>query len=107
MNLLLAQLARMTESLAFELRKENRLTGSVQVKIRYPDGDTHTAPRTILYNNTDHVLISVVRELFRKLYTRRMLVRLVGLRFQNLIPGVKQIDMFNDSAGNDKGVQIY
>ncbi len=98
MNLLLAQLARMTESLAFDLRKEDRLTGKIVVKIRYSDGDTHVADRKLLYNNTDHVLISVVREVFRKLYTRRMLVRLVGLRFQNLIPGVKQIDMFNDST---------
>jgi DNA polymerase-4 len=98
MNLLLAQLARMTESLAFELRKENRLTGCIKVKIRYSDGDTHATDRKILYNNADHVLIAVVREVFRKLFTRRMLVRLVGLRFQHLIPGVKQIDMFNDSV---------
>lgn len=98
MNLLMAQLARMTESLAFELRSENRLTGSVRVKIRYSDGDTHVADRKLLYNNTDHILISVVQEVFRKLFTRRMLVRLVGLQFKHLIPGVKQIDMFNDSA---------
>lgn len=104
MNLLLAQLARMTETLAFELRSENRLTGYIKLKLRYSDGDTHTVQRPILYCNTDHVLLSVVRELFRKLFTRRMLVRLVGLRFQNLIPGVKQIDMFED---REEMIKLY
>ncbi len=98
MNLLTAQLVRMTEQLGFALRKENRLTGCIIVKIRYTDGDTHTAQRSILYNNTDHILLSAVRELFTKLFTRRLLIRLIGIRFQNLIPGVKQIDMFEDSA---------
>lgn len=97
-NLILAQLTRMTEQLSFELRKETKLTGCIRVKIRYTDGDTHTTQRTIVYCNTDHVLLKTVRELFLKLFTRRLLVRLVGIRFQNLIAGVKQIDMFNDSA---------
>lgn len=98
LNLLLAQLARMTESLAFALRTENRLTGCVTVKIRYSDGDTHVADRKLPFCNTDHVLIAVIRDLFRQLFTRRMLVRLVGVRFTQLLPGVKQLDMFRDSA---------
>jgi DNA polymerase-4 len=93
-----AELVRMTEKLAFELRKQNRLTGCVVLKMRYSDGETHTAQRSFEFMNKDHQLIFVAREIFRKLFTRRMLVRLIGVRFTNLIPGTYQIDLFNDSA---------
>lgn len=93
-----SELVRMTEKLAFELRKQNRLTGCVVLKLRYSDGETHTAQRSIEFMNKDHQLIFVARDIFRKLFTRRLLVRLVGVRFTNLIPGTYQIDLFNDSA---------
>ncbi len=48
----------------FELRKGNRLTGQVKVRIRYCDGNTHVADWKILYGYTYLVLTSVVRELF-------------------------------------------
>ncbi len=93
-----AILAGLVESMGFALRKENKLTGCIVVKVRYSDGDTHTAQRSFGFSNRDHELLAIVREIFARLFTRRMLVRLVGVRFQHLIPGVKQIDMFNDSA---------
>ena len=93
-----SELVRMTEKLAFELRKQNRLTGCVVLKVRYSDGETYTVQRSIEYCNKDHQLIFVVREVWRKLFTRRMLVRLVGVRFTNLIPGTYQIDLFSDSV---------
>ncbi len=97
MNILLAQLAAMTQTLAFQLRQQNKVTGCVVLKLRYSDGDTHTVQRSIAYCNTDHVLLNVAKELFRKLFTRRLLVRLLGIRFTNLIPGTYQIDLFQDS----------
>ncbi|NOT50071.1 MAG: DNA polymerase IV, partial [Chitinophagaceae bacterium] len=97
MNVLDAELVRMTESIAFELRKQGRLTGCVVIKLRYTDGETYTAQRSIAFCNTDHQLIVVARELFRKLFTRRLLVRLIGIRFTHLIPGTYQINLFEDS----------
>lgn len=97
MNVLLGKLASMTESIAFELRQQNKVTGCVVLKLRYSDGDTHTIQRSIAYCNTDHVLLNVAKELFKKLFTRRLLVRLLGIRFMNLIPGSYQIDLFEDS----------
>lgn len=97
MDILLAKLANMTESIAFQLRQQNKVTGCVVLKLRYSDGDTHTIERSIEYCNTDHVLSGVVKELFRKLFTRRLLVRLLGIRFTNLIPGTYQINLFEDS----------
>lgn len=94
---LLSKMVRMTEAIAFELRKGQRLTGCVTVKIRYSDFETHTAQRSIPYTNSDHVLFAIAKELFQELYTRRVLVRLIGVRFSNLIPGTYQINLFEDT----------
>jgi DNA polymerase-4 len=92
------KLVRMTEQLAFDLRKHNRLTGCVTVKIRYSDFVTETKQQALrMYTNQDHVLLQKVKELFEKLYNRRQLIRLVGVRFTDLIPGVYQIHLYNDT----------
>lgn len=98
------QLARMTEKIAFQLRAEGKLTGCVTVKLRYSNFDTVTKQKTIPFTAADHKLQKVVRELFDKLYERRMLVRLVGVRFTQLVPGNDQINMFEDT---EHQVQLY
>ena len=90
-------LVRMTEEIAFELRKQNKLTGCVTVKLRYSNFDTETKQASIAYTAADHVLIKIARELFDKLFERRMLVRLVGVRFTHLIPGNYQVSLFDDT----------
>jgi DNA polymerase-4 len=92
-----AELSRMTEKIAFQLRCDNKLTGCVSVKIRYTDFETHNIQKTIPHSNQDHTLLKTVRELFTKLYTRRVLIRLIGIRFTNLIPGNYQINIFEDT----------
>jgi DNA polymerase-4 len=90
-------LVRMVEKIAFTLRKKQKLTSCVTVKIRYSNFDTHTMQMRIPYTSFDHVLIPVTKELFRKVYQRRMLIRLIGVRFSYLITGTQQIDMFDDT----------
>jgi DNA polymerase-4 len=97
LNFLNSELVRMAESLAFELRSQNRLTGCVTVKLRYSDFETHTIQKTIPHTNGDHVIIQVAKELFAKLFQRRMLIRLIGIRFTNLISGTYQINLFHDT----------
>jgi DNA polymerase-4 len=97
MQFLHKELARMTEKIAFELRCNNKLTGCVTVKIRYSDFQTLTMQSTIAYTANDHILLQKVKEIFNKLYDRRLLVRLVGVRFTNLIEGSYQINIFEDS----------
>ncbi|WEK37910.1 MAG: DNA polymerase IV [Candidatus Pseudobacter hemicellulosilyticus] len=92
-----AQLVRMTEQIAFQLREQNKLTGCITVKLRYSNFDTVTKQRTIAYSAADHVLLKTARELFDRLYERRMLVRLVGIRFTHLVPGNYQINLFEDT----------
>ncbi len=97
MLLLERTLFRMTEGLAFELRQKQKMTSLVTVKIRYANFDTHTLQRRIPYTSFDHVLKEVVRSLFRQLYNRRMLIRLVGVRFGQLISGTYQMNLFEDA----------
>ena len=87
----------MTEKLAFQLRVENKLTACVTVKLRYSDFNTHTMQLRIPYTSCDHTLIATVKELFEKLYRKRLLIRLIGVRFSHLVGGGHQINLFEDS----------
>ncbi|WP_407404613.1 DNA polymerase IV [Chryseobacterium sp.] len=87
----------MAEQLAYQLRQERWLTSTVIVKIRYANFDTETKQCTIAYTAADHTLSRVALELFKKLYTRRMRLRLIGLRFTNLVHGNHQMNLFEDT----------
>ncbi len=91
------QLLRMTEEICYELRQQNKLTGCVVVKLRYSDFNTVTKQVKIAYTSIDQTIKAHVMQLFDKLYDKRMLVRLVGVRLTHLIPGNYQISLFDDS----------
>lgn len=86
----------MVENLCFQLRRANKLSSCVSIKIRYSDFQTYTLQKHIPYSATDHIILPVVRELFQKLYNRRVLVRLVGVKFSHLVSGAHQISLFED-----------
>ena len=90
-------ISEMAESLAYQLKKEKWLTSTVVLKIRYANFDTETKQMKISYTSIDHTLARVALDLFEKLYTRRMRLRLVGLRFTNLVHGTYQMNLFEDS----------
>lgn len=90
-------LSRMVEKLAFQLRQEKWLTSTVTVKIRYSNFDTETRQCRIPYTSADHTLLRCVLELFKKIYTRRMRIRLIGIRFTGLVHGCHQMDLFEDT----------
>jgi len=97
-------LVNMVEKLAFEMRRKQRLTSCITVKIRYSNFDTHTLQKHVPYTAFDHQLIPVTKELFERLYQRRMLIRLIGVRFSHLVQGVQQLNMFDDTP---KTVNLY
>jgi DNA polymerase-4 len=90
-------LVHMVEKLGFQLRKEEKLASTVTVKIRYANFDTHTMQKSIPYTALDHVILATVKDLFERLYQRRMLIRLVGVRLSGLVHGVQQLDLFEES----------
>ncbi len=86
----------MTENLSFQLRRGNKLTACVTFKIRYSDFQTYTQQKRIPYNSLDSSILPIVLNLFKKLYNRRLLVRLIGVRFSHLVEGGHQIHLFDD-----------
>ena len=87
----------MAENLAYQLRRGDKLTSCITVKIRYSDFNTHTLQARIPYTAADHILIPKVKELFKRLFERRLLVRLVGVRFSHLVGGGYQMNLFEES----------
>ncbi|SHI66673.1 DNA polymerase IV [Algibacter luteus] len=87
----------MAENLAYQLRRGNKLTACVTFKIRYSDFQTYTQQQRIPYSAMDHTIIPVVLDLYRKLYNRRLLVRLIGVKFSHLVEGGHQINLFEDN----------
>lgn len=90
-------LASMVEKIAWQMRKQEKLASCISVKIRYSNFDTHSLQKRIPYTSFDHVLIDAAKELFAKLYARRMLIRLIGVRVSYLVRGVQQLNMFEDT----------
>ncbi|WP_185225956.1 DNA polymerase IV [Chryseobacterium indologenes] len=90
-------LTGMAEQLAYQLRKEKWLTSTVTVKIRYANFDTETKQCKVAYTSADHTLSRVALDLFNKAYTRRMRLRLIGLRFTGLVHGNHQMNLFEDT----------
>jgi DNA polymerase-4 len=88
----------MAEKLAFQLRNENKLTSCITVKIRYSDFNTYTLQARVPYTSLDHVIIEKASALFDKLYQKRMLIRLVGLKCSHLVQGGYQYNLFDDTA---------
>ena len=97
-------LSHMVESLGFDLRSQRKLAGCVTVKIRYADFNTHDMQQHIPYTAFDHVLRDTVNSLFNRLYSRRLKIRLVGVRFSDLVSGMPQLTLFDD---NIELTQLY
>ena len=97
LKILKGQLTKMTMQLAFEMRKQQKLTACITVKIRYTDFNTYTLQKRIPHTANDRILIQHVLQLFEKLYQRRQLIRLVGVKFSNLVHGYYQVNLFEDT----------
>lgn len=94
----------MAENLAYQLRRGEKLTACIAVKIRYSDFNTYSKQKRIPYTSADHILIPKILELFNSLYNKRMLVRLVGIRFSHLVSGNYQINLFDDT---EEALNLY
>ncbi|PLW92024.1 MAG: DNA polymerase IV, partial [Marinilabiliales bacterium] len=90
-------LLAMSEKLAFRLRKKDKLCGTITLKIRYADYETHSMQKRVPYTAFDHEILDTARMLFEKLYSRRLRVRLIGLRLSELIGGNQQLSLFDDT----------
>ena len=104
MDFLMAELVRMTERVAYELRQDNKTAGCIAVKIRYPPFETTSRQMTIPYTFYDDELIAKAKELFHKLYRTGQPIRLLGVRLSELTAEAVQTNLFQDS---EKKNQLY
>lgn len=96
-NMIKQLLTSMVMDLTFQLRSQRKLTACLTVTIRYSNFETHTQQARIPYTSLDSSLISKAKELFDKVYNRRMLLRLVGVRLSQLVSGYEQINLYSAS----------
>jgi len=97
MDFLMAELVRMTERVAYELRQDDKTAGCIAVKIRYPDFETTSRQVTIPYTFYDDELIAKAKELFHKLYRRGEPIRLLGVRLSELTGEAIQTNLFENT----------
>lgn len=88
-------LTGMVMDLAFQLRQQKKLTSCITVTIRYSNFETVTKSARIPYTSLDSLLIAKTKDLFREVYQKRMLLRLVGVRLSHLVAGYEQIDLYH------------
>jgi DNA polymerase-4 len=92
-------LATLAEKVCRRLRRDGLAARTLTVKIRYSDFQTVsracTLPHAVQY---DSVVIPAAWELFRRLDTRRLGIRLVGVTASKLQPAVRQRSLFEEAA---------
>ncbi len=97
-------LIAMTENLAYQLRRGDKLTACINVKIKYSDFNTYSKQMRIPFCSADHILIPKILGIFDRLHNRRVLVRLIGIRFSHLVSGNHQINLFDD---DENALNLY
>ena len=90
-------LTSMVTDLCFQLRSQRKLAACITVTIRYSNFETHSQQSRIPYTSLDSFLIVRAKELFDKVYSRRVLLRLVGVKLSHLVSGHEQISLYSAS----------
>ena len=99
-----SEIVRLTEKTCYGLREDEKLTGCVTVKIRYSDFETFTKQEVIDYTALDDQLIAKAKDIFNKSYQKGRPVRLIGIRFSQLIPFTMQMSLFDKQV---EKLQLY
>ena len=94
-------LSYLTEKVAGQLRENKLFARTVTLKLRYSDFKTVTRSKTLeMPTAEDHTLLKTGAGLFRKLFTHRTRVRLIGITFTSLTAtSDRQEDLFDHKGG--------
>ena len=90
-------LISMVNELGYDLRKMGKITGCVTVKLKHANFESHTYQASIPYTASDHSILEKVKELFYRNYKGEVMIRLIGVKFSNLILGSQQTNLFEDT----------
>jgi DNA polymerase-4 len=89
----------LTERIGATLRMHGQQARSIGLRLRYADHFlAHRTERLMQPTNDERVLLSAAMDLFAKLFTRRVAVRLAGVSVTNLEPDRRQNDLFDVDA---------
>lgn len=94
---LMSEIVRMTEKICFEMRKEEKVTGCVAIKLRYPDFETTLRQASIPYTSADDEIIPVAKAIFHSLYKKGKPIRLLGVRLSDFNNDALQTNLFHDT----------
>lgn len=92
-----ANIIEITEGLCAKIRQEGFLTTCLTLKIRYSNCSTFTHQVTVCATAADHLLITQIKNIFKKIYNKQTPVRLIGIKFSNLVQGNYQLNIFDDT----------
>lgn len=93
---LISELVRLTEKVAFSLRKRNQFASCIAVKLRYPDFVTRNRQMTIPATNRDDLFIPAAIQLLQDLYETGTAVRLLGVKLSEFSNEAVQTNLFDD-----------
>ncbi len=78
------------------LRNKGLFTGNVSIKLRYSDFVTFTRSKQILPTNDDRLIYDTALSLLTKAFTRRVSVRLIGIRLSDFSKAFDQGEIFEN-----------
>lgn len=89
----------LSERVGSTLREYGRQARTIGLRIRYVDHfSAHQTVRLARPSNDERELLAAAMDLFAKLFTRRVAVRLVGVSVTNLEPDRRQNELFDTDA---------
>lgn len=89
-------LFELTGEVCQTLRNRNWQASTVSLKLRYSDFVTITRDKTIKATDDDKIVFDTVNNLFRKAYTRRVSIRLIGIKLTKFSEYAEQEILFED-----------
>jgi DNA polymerase-4 len=95
-------LLKLSAQLGEDLRKGKVFSGKFALKLRYSDFTTVSRSTSCSYTNRDKDIYQLAEKLFRKLWTRRVRVRLIGIEANDLIDDIEQQMLFPDETEDNK-----
>ncbi len=89
-------LFELTEKVCQLLRDRNWQSSTISIKLRYADFQTLTRAKSIKATDDDKIIFETAQNLFRKAFTRRVGIRLIGIHLSNFSEYSDQEFLFED-----------
>jgi DNA polymerase-4 len=87
---------KMVEELCFAIRTQEFLTGCLTIKLKYANFEKETKQASFSYTSSDAELMLNAKAILKSLYKNQKKVRLIGVKFSNLIHGTYQVSLFEN-----------